>query len=145
MFTFSKNIMKTILLFNDNIAVFKYREMFYNMYLYHNLWITNLLFQLVNKQTTRHNTTLYSYTGRLWYIFTNDMRLERDGYMTIRNTKSIYETFNLTISSIHLIWSYRQVLVHLITIYTYTHTRAHTHEHTHAHIYIGKYLYHITA
>ena len=39
--------------------------------------------------------------GRLLYIFTNAMRLETHQYMCIRNTKLMYETFNLTMYCIH--------------------------------------------
>ena len=42
-------------------------------------------------------TTLYYYIDRLLYIVTNDSRLEKRRYMTIRNTKLMYEMFNLTI------------------------------------------------
>ena len=47
LFTFSNTVTKAILLFNDNIA-----KCLYSMYSYHNLLITNLPFQLVNKQMT---------------------------------------------------------------------------------------------
>ena len=49
-----KYVTKTILLFNDNITLIQiYRNVITTcMYLYHNLWINNLLVQLVNKQTT---------------------------------------------------------------------------------------------
>ena len=48
------------------------------------------------------------------------MRLETDGYMIIRNTKLMYETLIwLYTMAPHSIWYYRQVLVHLISKYTY--------------------------
>ena len=39
-------------MFNDNIVLIQMYQNVYNMYLYHNLRITNPLFQLVNKQMT---------------------------------------------------------------------------------------------
>ena len=76
----------------------------------------HLLFQLVSKLTTQHNHILLYW--QLWYIVTNDIRLEIDGHMT----KLMYETCDLTIytMSIHLIW-YRQELVNynLISVHVY--------------------------
>ena len=69
------------------------------------------------------------------------MRLETHGYMTIRNTKLMYEILIwLYTTSIHLIWYYRQVLVHLISIYTYIDSLRHVSHHhiicTHYHLLV---------
>ena len=108
------------------------------MYLYHNLWITNLLFLLVNRQ---HDTTLYYYTDRLSYIFTKDMRLETHGHTTIKICKINVWDFNLTKYYIHSCFMKLETGIgSLISIYTYINSlREVWHHHiicTHGHLLV---------
>ena len=125
-YIFKKYVTKRVLLFNDNIDLIRiYWNAFTTCI---DITLRELLnYYLVNKQTTWHNPIhvllyLSYYIDWLWYIFINDMRLETHGYMTIRDTKLMYETFNLTIYCIHhLIWYYIHIFVHSISIHVSHH------------------------
>ena len=108
--------------------------MFYNIYLCHNLWITDLLFQLVNKHMTWHSPVLL-YSPITWGCKHMGIWLLEIQNQCIRLLIWLYTM------SIHLMWYYRQLLDHLISIYTYIHSLRHiSHYHiicTHYHLLVA--------
>ena len=70
------------------------------------------------------------------YIFTNDT--DKCIYIGTLTNKSIRHLIWLTTRSIHCIWYYRQLLAHLISIYTYIDSLRHV-----LHLYIICTQYHL--
>ena len=114
--------------------------MFYNMCLYHNLWITTLLFQLVSKSYDMTQPYITILRGSNKYSpMTRGWKHMGTWLLEIHNEYRRLLTWLYTMS-IHLIWYYRHALVYFISITTIRDSLRHVSLHyiicTHYHLLV---------